>query len=285
MANPGHRFTIKVDGARRIFLSASVRASSDVTIILKHADHYEHDISDPGTRIVTQRYSLHVSPQSHDYSTVKHTMELENGQRLTSAHVTSVVKENAGRFAILFSRLTPDLRADKYKIGIKDKAVIHNFGEYDPRLFTFSHCLMLGPIDHLFPTYPGDFNTNQFIFGQFRIVLLWSFLTLPSSSAGRLVHNLTVPPELANDPTMQNQLRSFMNGSDPQECINLYYSHRAILTQSWLSVVGSQVPPELRAQMAAMAGYVREASEFSPEYAAHAAAVRSRLDEIDRQGV
>jgi hypothetical protein len=281
MANPDYRYTIKTDGERRVFLSISERASGDVTVILKHADYHMGVASNPDELIRTQRYSLHVSPKSLDYSTVKHTIELDNGRRLTSAHVTSVVKGDVGRFAILFQRLVPDLRNDKYRIGIHDKAKICNLGEYDPANFTFSHALIIGSPSHEFPTLGGDFNITQRVFGKFRLVVLWSFLTLPSAPIGRLVHNLTVPPELAGNTELEQQMKNLMDGVDARECINLYSVHRMVLTQNWLSAVGSGLPDKDRKQlntMAATATYVRVPSLSTSEMQAHIKKVLSQLD-------
>jgi hypothetical protein len=280
MANSGYRFTIKVDGARRVFLSLSERASGDVTLILRHADHYEHNTSNPNTVMKVQRYSLHFSPGSTEFCTIKHTIELRNGQQITSSHVTSAIKENAGRFAILFLRLTPALRRDKYKLGIQDKSAVFNLGEYDPASFIFCHAVIVGSPDHEFPTQSNHFNVFQRTFGKFRFILLWSFLTLPSSDAGRLVHNLTIPPELAPDLNIRRDLRNLMTGQEAQDCIKAYLEKRAILTQNWISVVASQYAPQMKEQMVAMAGYVKEPSFRSPEMIAHAQRISLRLDAL-----
>jgi hypothetical protein len=60
----------------------------------------------------------------------------------------------------------------------------------------------------------ANFSVAQHVIGHFRIVALWSFLTLPPHETGGTAHVVTQRPEVIEDPEEHLDNEYTMNGAD-----------------------------------------------------------------------
>jgi hypothetical protein len=66
------RFTVSVEGAPRNLFSILERKNGDLTIGFGFALHVGHEVENP--KVLHQKYSVHVSPDSEEFSTLTHTL-------------------------------------------------------------------------------------------------------------------------------------------------------------------------------------------------------------------
>lgn len=178
MPNSKFRFTVTTAGAPRVFLSGSERASSDLTLFPKTRRGQFFGFQN-SVQIVNHRFSVHSSPASPTYNTIKQTIILANGKKVTSALVTDALKRS-NSFALLYVKLGPELRHAEYVLNAADKAKRIDLGLFDSERFNFCHAVVIGPKGVQFDAERTDFNVSVHEFALCNLIILSSFLTVPN---------------------------------------------------------------------------------------------------------
>ena len=78
-----------------------------------------------GTPILEQRFSIHPSLKSAEFTTVKHTTNLADGKRIVHTALTDAVKGKTG-FFMIFARRAPIMSADKYFLSERRQEPQHH---------------------------------------------------------------------------------------------------------------------------------------------------------------
>jgi hypothetical protein len=269
-------FTIKCAGFHRAFLSSVENTRSDkgdVYLILSSGINFmapnRDDLSGP--QIISQRYSLHASKISNDYTTIKQTLILRDSPTIYTYQITDAIKRKSG-FAPLFSCYCQNLDRGRYLVAENRIPLCINIGHYNPLHFTFVYSLFVGPTDLMFGEGNQTTNVLQHVFGECSIVLLWSFLTLPSHSTGRYLHHVTINPvEAGSDSTTKKALEDIMIGRPRQSCLDNFEAHKLLLLHAYINTVSRAegLSEEQVKEMRTIADYLKEPSMFSAEYKAY----------------
>jgi hypothetical protein len=172
-------------------------------------------------QIKEQRYSIHPSPESPDGNLLKSTMRIAAGKTFHTRHWTKAIKSGQG-YAPMFVQRCPTLDSENYsvtKAGIQELSL----GSYDPQHFTpFFGVLVAArdnefelPVATQFPAIFVPINVAQHQFRSVRLIVLWSFLSLPShpSSMASLFQTNVDKPELTEGLSTQQCCDHFA-----QEC-------------------------------------------------------------------
>jgi hypothetical protein len=281
------KFSIEADGAPRLLFSLRESSNKDVMLIIRPGGFFG-DGPEPTNEVLEQRYSIHRSASSADYNTIVHTIKLAGGNVYRLSHLTDAIKKRSG-FAHVYSRLCPWLDTDQFAASEKDKQFLMSLGAYETGRFTLVHSVFVGACDQEFECeLPRDTNLAQKQFCFLRVVVLWSFLTLPSHAEGYLMHGHTIKPELVPDPVAQEELRKQMRGRSENDCLGLFAASKSLMRSIHMEVV-SRVA-KMDAQIVdAVADYLPHGSSCSAEYAAYEGRMKEALGHlsgrIDEEGM
>lgn len=192
-----HRVTIRVGGKARSLISFNSTRAGDLIISIKAAEQ----MRDPflllaeagqsklhGRGIVQQRYTLHRSDGSNTDNVIQHTLELDSGEVLRPRQITKSVK--SGNFTHIFSRRYPNLVSSRYEIG-RPAANHIELGDFNSSRFMLVTSLFAGLSDTQFEIkeWP-DCNVMKQSIGIFQLIIIWSYIALPSHESGSLIHSL-----------------------------------------------------------------------------------------------
>jgi hypothetical protein len=238
------RFCARIGGIPRILFSIIEKQNGELILIPKTADRME---TGDGPRILQQRYSIHPSPNSSDFSTIKQTINAEDGQSITSVVLTDAIKRKTG-FSILLVRRVQNLTPDKYILEKSAKKYERAFvlADYDPELYTMFFGVFIGHNDTPFDVRPQDIVVSHFPFARFKIILFTSLAPMPSHWTTSYAHAVTLPPEKPPTGMTADTLRYHMTGKSPEICIEQYRnSVKTLVRGFWLTVLPELTRPEL----------------------------------------
>jgi hypothetical protein len=281
------RFTIDVKGTPRSVLSLGLGKHGDVFMHLHSAAHVTEAgvlVSSPsslsyhGERIAEQRYSIHPSKESANFNTITHTLRLVTGQTIPSRQVTDAIKTKT--FAPVYARRCPDLSEARY-IAKRQAATTISLGSYDPKRFTLLHAVCVGSSAKQFNLgTPGNINVAQTTLGEVRIVVLWSFLCIPSHASGNIIHVLTGDPDAVEGENEKAMLKRLMKGNSARESAIFFRSIQPEATYEFLQVLRDVLPRRDLRKAELMAAYFRQPNEGAPEYIRHCRRMTTTLDRL-----
>jgi hypothetical protein len=142
-------FAIEMQSGLRPLFSVLEKSSGELIIPVNARQKFGPDPS-VGPPILEQRYSIHPSLRSADYTTIKQTTKLADGRQITNAIVTDAVKKSTG-FALIFIRRMSNMNHNGRRISEHDKQIRQILVPgYDPEIYTLMHGLLVGPPDMAF---------------------------------------------------------------------------------------------------------------------------------------
>jgi hypothetical protein len=226
---------IEADGVQReLFFILESRKTGDLKLLFRRSLYSNPDNkNDPvaGKLINEQRFSLHTSPDSiHGINTFHQTYRV--GEHVRNGYsFTKVIKSESG-FAPLFSRRCPDLAKQHYVSGFKKNMIEVPLGRYDPTKFMLIYSVFVGPPKRQFRLYcDNDVCVAQHQFSQFTLVVLWNFLSLPSSDTGWKLHvEIPHPEVMAKHPELSGLDRPLLEA----DCVRHHLSKAAYLRHQFL---------------------------------------------------
>ena len=121
---------------------------------------------------------------------MKLTINMEDGRSVRLAALTDAVKKRNG-FSILLVRRCEDLSRLDEAPRDPNKERILTLAEYDPARDNFYYGIFVGHPDTVFDTTDPGLSFNKFSFASFNIVVVCSFVELPSYHTTDIVHSLT----------------------------------------------------------------------------------------------
>lgn len=197
--------------------------------------------TEPGSsenpEILHQKYSVHMSPNSPEFSTIVHTLWLSDGRKLLSRALTDAVKSKKGFFHI-FSRRCSDLSPARYDVPESDGAqrlelasVIENF--------TLIYSVFVGHSSSTFGPQPNT-SVIEFAFSEFKIIVLSAYIPLPPHHTGYFLHNLTFRPEI-EDIITQGAMRDLMRGTSAAETLDSFRDRAILLASQFATALLAEV--------------------------------------------
>jgi hypothetical protein len=207
-------FITRIDEKPRVLFSIFEKPNGELIIPIRTSERYGTDYSS-GSPILEQRFSIHPSLKSQEYTTAKHTTNLQDGRQVTSVALTDAVKQKTG-FSLIFALRAPNMAPDKYLLSDKDKgnSKFFELPPTNPLTATLYYGLLVGSPEIEFKASDPQLLVFQHRYKRFRIVLLatW-FLGSPSHHTSEFLHVLTADPETPSSSTERMFLRQFMRES------------------------------------------------------------------------
>lgn len=213
-------FCVTVNGVPKTLFTIYEQPDGELTLSNESAENYT-----TGTvgKILEQRYSIHLSPKSPDFNVIKQTFVTEH-EEITAVALTDAFKKNTG-FALVYSRLCPDLSLERYTSDTDAPQVV--LGAYDPSAETFVYGVFVGNAGIALPREgAGTVSVIEHDFSRFRVIVAAEPVPMSSYHNGFLAHNLTLNPE--QGPESEQQFRkNAMKGQGAPQCFVLFQYCRA----------------------------------------------------------
>jgi hypothetical protein len=215
-------------------------------------------VGDTPKQILEHRYSIHFSPKSTDFITLKQTVRLEDDY-LTSVSLTDAIKTKSGFSPIYVRRCrypVSDVRDKKYK---STDTVVTLPPIPDHTRLTLFNGLFIGHPDVEFTArLPKDIGgIHPMRFRKFQLIFVLSFGFFGSYYLDEFLHYVTLPPEMIEHPKGQEILRLLMKGRTPGESIEEYQTAVGFLSKRYLTnvlpwLVDERAKEQVTAQIAAI---------------------------------
>jgi hypothetical protein len=227
-------YTVNVAAKDRVLFSILEKSDGELIVPIRTAEKYGLNYQE-GAAIQEQRYSIHPSLKSQDFTTVKHTTNLANGGQVVSVLLTDAVKRKTG-FSLIFVRRVPDTSPDKCILSERDRErrTIISLPEYDPTKFTLFYGLVIGSPEVPFVASHPEVTPVVKHFQRFTIIALASILTLPSHYTSEFAHMRTIDPNATVDPIQKMLQRQLMTGKPAQACLVQYTNSTYELARRFL---------------------------------------------------
>src|ERR1700722_1383586 len=224
--------------------------------------------------IKEQRYSIHPSLESEDGNLIKSTMKIASGKSFHTHHWTKAIKSGQN-YAPMFVQRCPILDSENYsvtKAGIQEIGL----GSYDPQYFTPFFGVFIAARNNEFPSTVQDstmlvpINVTQHQFRTVRLIVLWSFLALPShpSSMASLFQTNIDTPELTEGLSVQQCCDYFV-----QECWKMEDELRMFM---YFDVKGDPYEPV----MFPLVRYFEDGPVLTPKAAEYMAALKAKTKTV-----
>ena len=215
-------YTAKVLGKDRVLFSILEKSNGELIIPIRTAEKYGNEY-DGGVDILEQRYSVHPSLQSTEFTTIKHTTNIADGSQIISVLLTDAIKKNTG-FSLIFVRRCHDLSPDKYILSSNDQLrhTIISLLDYDPSISTLYYGVIIGPTNAEFINYDPKITSTVRHFKRFSVIVSSSIYTCPSYYTSEFAHLYTRDPKIAETSFQSIVYRQHMRGKSAQIC-NIQY--------------------------------------------------------------
>ena len=208
--NLGYREDNKIrDSIRRVRkgrLSVDERDNSDLLLRLKHADFGRQVATGQlGTRpLIEHLYSVHRSLKSEtNINAIKRTLNYGGQDKEISSLYTRAIK-NGSNFALLFTRRVQNLDFERYALELNEEQSIVDLGEMGRSQFTLVYSVLAcAPGIAADFLEEANFNVVACQTQHFNLVLVYSFLPLPSAETAFDIQNVTVPSPPRGRPALQ----------------------------------------------------------------------------------
>jgi hypothetical protein len=215
------KFAVRVPDGERILFSIVEKTNGELILPISGAEKMGIDWT-TGPNVREQRYSIHPSPKSADFTTVKLTIVLEEHPSTTIVALTNAVKKKTGFSIILVRRCQNLVHATQRPIRHKPQDQLVTLPEFDPTKFTLFHGLFVGHPKSKFDATEPNVIIAPLFFKNFQIVVMASLFRMPSHRTTEFLHALTVRPEAAKHEQQEALLRFLMTGRPPEICIRQY---------------------------------------------------------------
>jgi hypothetical protein len=249
MAAPAStRFTMTVKSLPRILLSVREQNNGRLIVTIQGAGNKTRDLGIPAqapgrtdrhnVRIAHQKFSMHPSTLSATHNQLHFHQISGDGKKRNEYHVTNAITSK--RFAPLFIKRYSALKDPSYDLK-KGNNVI-NLGNYDVSWFSLILCVLVAHKDCAFTEKSYDVSTAQQQFRDFRLVILWSFFTLPATDFSMVTGFATLRPEEALNDEDRKMRERLMAGLDAHEAISMFISLRDGIRDEGIATAQQFVP-------------------------------------------
>ncbi|MGX9966048.1 hypothetical protein ACVFYP_22170 [Roseomonas sp. F4] len=217
---------------------AALLADAGVPLFVSENTSNEH-----GKTVKNQYYSIHASPNSPHHNFIKHTLVYGDNEEIITRHKTSAIKSKKA-FAHVYSRRFTDLASTAYDFKNSSGTTLL-LDKFDATTFNLVLSVFVGDRSLEFSGTASEANIRQHKTHLFTVVLVWSYLSFPSSASGEFAHRLIpTDQDLDHLPEAIELFRPLEAGLTPIECIKAHRRDRRQfldnLKREWLLAVPNE---------------------------------------------
>lgn len=254
-------FRVAVGGVEKELFCVLEKKNEGLTLIIRRLDLFSDDVS--GSRrspYIESKLSIHTSEQQPFSNAIHRTVISRDLPPQDTSVWTDAVKRKSG-FTPIFWKLCSDMYLSHTP---KPKTLPVHIGAYDPNHYSLCYCVLLGAPSTSFTFFkreqfsiPGgpipftyhlrdhhDFFVIEEVFTRFKLVVLVSYLTLPSIRGAEHVLFLRTFREDEAPAGYEDFNRNAVRGQSPQWCVRGFDIRREDLAQILINHPGT--PPIAR---------------------------------------
>jgi len=235
------RYTVLVNGRPKKILSVALQSRGDLIIDFKAAEEgrSEPRTSKTDSMIELHRLSVHTSRNSPEGNQIKSTIVASDGP-IYFYHFTRAIK-NTMRFAPVLHRRFPDISYNWDESTEKSDILLGGAG-YQSNTHTLMTSLFIGPAQRLFfdlnfSSEATNYYLRQDIIGNYRIVILYTFLPIPSIQHGISHFENTFVPGSNGDPYREFINNFVMNGYDEKQIRDIFHRKIGEMSQNHFDII------------------------------------------------
>lgn len=273
--SPSTRFAINVNGTPRSLFTVRISNQGSLLLSLKRPKMFRDfgvivedsgKTVEHGKEIAEQRFSVHPSPFLPDENVIHYTMYVDGSPKIEHRHYTRAIKINR-RFALMFAKRCTDLSIGRYNLS-SGKGEVISICEYHPTKFTLFCSVLVGPSGLPFDVPNFDccefHNIVEREFGQFKLVLVYSFFSLPSHSTGAISHYGTIDPATQSDEERQVYAH-FIDGLYPMQSLVTIFNTFRNLAAEMVSIIKQEASEKYEGVRLKKIRQVLDVSDFYKE--------------------
>lgn len=280
------KVSINVNGAEKAIFSIKLSNSGSLFIILKTASQYKYIKSAyeqykslDSIEITAEKYSIHPSRHLPEENYIHHKLYLRGqSEKIESSQYTRAIKSGE-RFAFLFTKRSPDLSSERYVVA-SNSSRTHSIGSYDPKIGVLFYSVLVACCDLKFPIIEdpdSSIRVWQRNFGDFNLIVLYSFLYITSDHTGTLSHFGTLRPAGLESP-IKEFVQEIIDGFTSSSAIGLCTANFIQLADEMAESISERFPSDSEESIVIEnADFYSEADRSSRFYAAHKRKIREAL--------
>jgi hypothetical protein len=237
------RVEIRADNLPVKLFAVKEGGLGDLKIVLRARVGYAPSGTIPSstnTRFLQHRISVHASRNStENINTIKRTGILEGGRKLRQMTFTQSLRtENL--FVPLFVDVCSYLRPHKPPGKQKGRCV--SLGSYHPHAFRLIYFVLVGKTGSNFDKENETTSRESFECRLFKLVILWTFLRLPSDQIGAMMNVGSESTEeyVGDDPKTRSE-GGFPAGMSADEAVECFERIKAALREHLLNQFSSSL--------------------------------------------
>jgi hypothetical protein len=235
------RLTINSEGIRRRLLT--IQTTSDGSLLLMTATKqrgardlglsWRNDGSEKhNAPIMGDKYTVHPSPKIETENALHWKRRLAGHSEERIPQFTRAIKRR-DRFAHLFSRRSQSHRMPDTAIAKPTGMSIH-LGDYNSSRATLVYSVFIAHAGLRFERTVRDFNIRQFVVGEYRVLVLYSFLPIDAGPSQLDFPTMTFDPALAQTPEQRALFDRLMNGYTSRQVLEVARVQREKLRDEYL---------------------------------------------------
>ncbi len=219
-----------VDGAHRGLFSIQEKPNGELLVPVPTGARHGNieDLAnleyETAPTVLERRISIHESPNSEKYTTIKRTTVLSNGKHITAVALTDAVKTKNG-FGSVFVLRSENMSGEGYaplgNVKVGDRLL--STPEYDPKIYTLFTGLYIGHPDVAFEVRGIDpmILIEPIRFRKFQLVVMFYIMELRSHYSGEMGSQVTFNPTSVpiEDRPLYDEL---MRGKSAPDCVRLF---------------------------------------------------------------
>jgi hypothetical protein len=187
--------------------------------------------------ITDQKFSIHPRTKSGLYNQIHFTSVTSRGRR-DEYCLTAAIKKG-DRFAPVAVKRCSSLVNSKY--DLKGGELTQSLGDYDNSHFTLIFAVYVSAASCEFAAEHDDFNTIQHEFGDFRLVILWSFFKLAPELGSATIGVKTQDPTIVIDLEHQEANRMLIEGYSGEQAVGFFKHTRDLLRDEAIRTMGKSL--------------------------------------------
>lgn len=210
---PVTRFTINCDGRSRQLFKVNDR-KGELSLIKNSKMILTGMIEGESKK---EKFSIHQTKNNDMINTIKQTIVLSNGELWENIITTLAIKSR--KLQLIYSYLCPDLRLPSAEFQKRNKDLEISLGEYFPNRQYLMYAVFVTGLSG--PTQIQSCQKLRQIyrdFSQFRIIVVYSLIHIPSTDQGQMGTMFTSFPRVNGEKLSSIQVAT-QEGLDPSEAL------------------------------------------------------------------
>jgi hypothetical protein len=221
-------FSARIDGVPRELLSVRQWKGSDLLMVSRHADRFQHP-DGSYSLIKDQHYSVHEGSDDQTLTVVTQKTEFHNHPHLSFVSVIHATKPRL--LWDIFSRRIPHFADGVRLIKARAKDRVVEIADFDQMKATLLYTVFVTRAGFDVQRFANEHNRFHVAeFAKYQIVVLTTFLNIPNINEGDVLIRTTSSPKV-NHEFLPGHFQIHASSHAPEDMLNIHIEALASVTQ------------------------------------------------------